>query len=56
MKVLAIDPGYDRLGVAVIEHNDGKELLTHSACVETDKKNDLNDRLFIVGKTISKPL
>ncbi|KKW32897.1 MAG: hypothetical protein UY78_C0025G0001, partial [Parcubacteria group bacterium GW2011_GWA1_53_13] len=35
MKVLAFDPGYERLGVAVIEKKNGKEILLHSECVRT---------------------
>lgn len=53
MKVLSIDPGYDRLGVAVMEYVDGKEHLIFSTCVLTDKKSDLVDRLFMVGKAVS---
>jgi len=56
MKVLAVDPGYDRLGVAVIEKQDGKETLLYSHCVETDKKADLADRLFVVGTEFQKLL
>lgn len=54
MRVLAIDPGYDRLGVAVMEYVDGKEHLIFSTCVLTDKKSDLADRLFVVGSTVSE--
>lgn len=54
MKVLAIDPGYDRLGVAVMEYRDGKEHLIFSTCVLTDKKSDLVDRLFVVGNSVSE--
>ncbi|MES2966912.1 MAG: crossover junction endodeoxyribonuclease RuvC [Patescibacteria group bacterium] len=53
MRVLAIDPGYDRLGVAVMEYQNGKEHLIFSTCVETDKKSDLPERLFMVGDTIA---
>lgn len=53
MKVLALDPGYDRLGVAVIERVSGKESLVYSACIETDKKSDLTDRLFYVGTAVA---
>ena len=52
MKVLAIDPGYDRLGVAVMEYVDGKEHLIFSTCVLTDKKSELVDRLFTVGTAV----
>jgi crossover junction endodeoxyribonuclease RuvC len=54
MKVLAIDPGYDRLGVAVMEYVNGKEHLIFSTCVLTDKKSDLVDRLFVIGTTVSE--
>ncbi len=56
MKVLALDPGYDRLGVAVLERVNGKEVLLHSVCVLTDKKTELVDRLFVVGKEVAKLL
>ena len=52
MKVLAIDPGYDRLGVAVMEYQDGKETILYSTCVETDKNIPLNERLFYIGEKV----
>ena len=54
MRVLAIDPGYDRLGVAVMEYQNGKEYLIYSTCVLTDKKSELPDRLFEVGDAVAK--
>jgi crossover junction endodeoxyribonuclease RuvC len=54
MKVLAIDPGYDRLGVAIMEYQNGKEFLHFSTCVITDKTAPLSDRLVMVGDTILK--
>ncbi len=53
MKVLAIDPGYDRLGLAVMEYQDGKETLIHSRCLVTDKGTPLNERLKFIGQEIS---
>lgn len=53
MKVLAIDPGYDRLGVAIMDYQNGREFLYHSTCVMTDKTAPLADRLVTVGDTIS---
>jgi len=53
MKVLAIDPGYDRLGVAIMEYVNGKEHLVFSDCVLTDKKSSLPDRLFTVGIAVA---
>lgn len=52
MKVLSLDPGYDRLGVAVLERVDSKEVLRYSSCILTDKQSALTDRLFHVGKTV----
>lgn len=52
MKVLAIDPGYDRVGVAVMEKVDNKEVLLHSECITTEKTDVLTDRLLMLGKRI----
>lgn len=49
MKVLAIDPGYGRCGVAVVEKNGGKETLLYSACIETSAKMDFPARLAFVA-------
>lgn len=50
MRVIGVDPGYDRLGVAVLEYNEnGKETVIFSTCILTDKKATLNERLFTVG-------
>ena len=56
MKVLAFDPGYDRLGVAVLEHQEGKEVLLFSDCIITDKESELSDRILCIGKEIQKLL
>lgn len=52
MRVLAVDPGYDRLGVAVLELENGKEKLIFSTCVETDRSAPLPDRLLAIGNEI----
>lgn len=51
MRVLAIDPGYDRLGIAVLEHSDTKEVLVHSQCIESNRETTLADRLLELGET-----
>lgn len=53
MKVLAIDPGYDRVGIAVMENTNGKEELIFSTCLETKREADFNDRLLSVGTSVS---
>lgn len=56
MRILAVDPGYDRLGVAIMEHGDGKEELIFSQCIETNKETPLNDRLYELGIIIQNLL
>src|SRR3989344_697893 len=51
MRVLAFDPGYERLGVAVLEKQNGKEILLHSECIRTSAKSDFSTRLKQLGKT-----
>jgi len=53
MRVLAIDPGYDRLGVAIMEHGGSKEKLIHSDCLQTNKKETVGERLFQLGEKFS---
>jgi len=56
MKVLAVDPGYDRLGVAVIEKQAGQEVLLYSGCVETDKQQSLEARIHAAGRVFAELL
>ena len=56
MKVLAFDPGYDRLGVSVLEHQNGKEALLFSDCIVTDKESELSDRILYIGKEVQRLL
>ena len=61
MKVLAIDPGYGRCGVAVVEKDpstalgaSGREVLLYSACIETSAKTDFPVRLAQVAKECTR--
>lgn len=54
MRVLAVDPGYDRLGLAVMDKMGGKETLIFSCCVETNKKESISNRLYQIGETFEK--
>lgn len=49
VRVLAFDPGYERLGVAVVEKEKGKEILLHSDCVRTSATLEFDERLRILG-------
>jgi crossover junction endodeoxyribonuclease RuvC len=56
MKVLALDPGYDRLGVAVLERTERGEQLLYSACVTTEKDQPLTKRLHTIGTNVAELL
>lgn len=56
MKVLGIDPGYDRLGVAVLEKIDGNESVVFSDCIATDPEQDLPARLHDLGAQLEQLL
>ncbi|OHB24520.1 MAG: crossover junction endodeoxyribonuclease RuvC [Parcubacteria group bacterium RIFOXYD2_FULL_52_8] len=48
MRVLAVDPGYERLGVAVVERTGGKDSLLFSTCLQTPK-GEFAKRLLALG-------
>lgn len=60
MIILGIDPGFERLGVAVLEKNkgdkkpfdktQGKEKVLFSECFHTSSKIDFSERLLLIGK------
>ncbi len=53
MRIIAIDPGYERMGVAVIEKaKAGKETLLYSECFKTSPKIPHAERLALIGKEI----
>lgn len=59
MKILSVDPGYERLGIAVIgieEDGDpvrrGKEHLFFSDCIVTDRKLPHQKRLQKIGEAV----
>lgn len=56
IRILSIDPGYERLGVAVIEKSapGAKEKLLYSHCVRTSAKLSAHERLHLLGKAVSE--
>lgn len=57
MRILGIDPGYDRLGIAVIDKNAGsKEVLVHSDCFRTSPKDPIYDRFMAISNEIVRVL
>ena len=49
-RIIAIDPGYGRVGIAILEKSSGKEVLLFSECHETDRKSDQPTRLADIQK------
>lgn len=54
--MLAIDPGYERMGVAVLEKQHGKEVLLYSACIRTSAKDSFPKRLAVLGLEVENLL
>lgn len=55
MKVLGIDPGFGRCGVAVVEKNGGgREVLLYSDCIETPASSEFTVRLRQVADECSR--
>jgi crossover junction endodeoxyribonuclease RuvC len=55
MRILAIDPGYERLGIAVIEKiPKSKEVVIFSECFKTSTKLSHSERLCFIGKELEK--
>lgn len=53
MRIISIDPGYERLGVAVLEkEKKNKEVLIFSECFKTSNKLPHNERLALIGSRI----
>jgi len=52
MRIIGIDPGYDRLGIAVIENN----ALLYSSCFQTAAKDPIYERFLQIGTEIGHVL
>jgi len=55
MIILGIDPGYDRLGIAVLEKPaKGKEVVLYSDCLQTSSKDSIYSRFKAIGSEVSR--
>jgi crossover junction endodeoxyribonuclease RuvC len=54
MRIIAIDPGYERLGIAILEKETGKEKLIFSECFTTSIKEKHENRLKLIGAEIER--
>ena len=53
--ILGIDPGYDRLGLCILEKTDNINYkILFSTCLNSDKKKEINERIFDLIKEIKK--
>lgn len=52
MRIIAFDPGYERLGIAVLEKESGKEKILHSECFKTSTKDEHYIRLGQIAEKI----
>lgn len=57
MRIIGIDPGYDRLGIAVIERDlkaKPREKLLFSECFQTSPKDTIYVRLHQIGQEVGR--
>lgn len=53
MRIIAIDPGYERLGIAILEKGKNEELL-FSECFKTSATRSFPERLELVGREVAR--
>lgn len=56
MRVLAIDPGYGRCGIAIVEKSGGKDAVLFSSCIETPASQEYTERLRTVIEAIERTI
>lgn len=54
LRILGIDPGFDRLGVAILDKEGQKEKLIFSTCITSSRKDSFEDRLLQIGQEFEK--
>ena len=52
VRIIGIDPGFDRLGVCILDKEGNKEHLVFSTCIVTSRKDSFEERLFTIGKQL----
>ena len=55
MRILALDPGYDRLGIAIVEGDPSKPRVVWSDCI-TPKKGSRSERLAHVSVVVARAI
>ena len=55
MRIISIDPGFERVGIAIIEKTFlKKDILVYSNCFKTTTKISLNERIKNIGNEVEK--
>lgn len=54
MRILGIDPGFERIGIAVLEKKNSGDVLLYSNCFKTLPSLPFHKRLALIGKEIKK--
>lgn len=54
IKILSIDPGYERVGIAVVEKVGREEELIYSTCFKTSAEIPFTERLELIGSEVEK--
>jgi crossover junction endodeoxyribonuclease RuvC len=54
MRILGIDPGVERVGIAIIDKVGGKETFIYSECFKTSAKLSHAERLALIGGEIAR--
>lgn len=54
--ILGVDPGFDRMGICILQKQTNKETLLFSMCILTDKKASFQSRLGQLGKEITETM
>ena len=53
-RIIGIDPGYDRCGIAIVEGKIQSPTLVFSACIETNKKKNFSERIEFIFKCLQE--
>lgn len=56
VRIIGIDPGFDRVGIAILEKEKTREILLYSTCIVTSKKDSFDKRLVTIGQDLEKIL
>lgn len=58
MRIISVDPGFERMGVAVVEQTGSgrKPLVLYSTCIKTNPKDAFSARLKIIGGAIEETI